>query len=109
MGFEEIPGSERVIACELALLAIGFTGAEKNGMIDELKVTLDERGNIKTQNYHTTQEGVFAAGDIRRGQSLVVWAISEGREAAHAVDTWLMGSSALETKDESFVHIESEA
>lgn len=109
MGFEEIPGSERVIPCELALLAIGFTGAEKEGMIDELKVTLDERGNIKTQNYHSTREGVFAAGDIRRGQSLVVWAISEGREAARAVDTWLMGSSALETKDESFVHIESEA
>ena len=109
MGFEEIPGSERVITCELALLAIGFTGAEKGGMVDELKLTLDERGNIKTQNYRTTQEGVFAAGDIRRGQSLVVWAISEGREAAHAVDTWLMGTSALETKDESFVHIESEA
>jgi glutamate synthase (NADPH/NADH) small chain len=109
MGFEEIPGSERVIPCELALLAIGFTGAEKEGMINELKVTLDERGNIKTQNYHSTQEGVFAAGDIRRGQSLVVWAISEGREAARAVDTWLMGSSSLETKDESFVHIESEA
>jgi glutamate synthase (NADPH) small chain len=109
MGFEEIPGSERVITCELALLAIGFTGAEKGGMVDELKLTLDERGNIKTQKYRTTQEGVFAAGDIRRGQSLVVWAISEGREAAHAVDTWLMGASALETKDESFVHIESEA
>ena len=108
MGFEEIPGSERVIPCELALLAIGFTGAEKGGMIDELKLALDERGNIKTQNYRTTQEGVFAAGDIRRGQSLVVWAISEGREAAHAVDTWLMGTSALETKDESFVHIENE-
>ena len=108
MGFEEIPGSERVIPCELALLAIGFTGAEKGGMIDELKLALDERGNIKTQNYRTTQEGVFAAGDIRRGQSLVVWAISEGREAAQAVDTWLMGSSALETKDKSFVHIESE-
>jgi glutamate synthase (NADPH/NADH) small chain len=108
MGFEEIPGSERVIPCELALLAIGFTGAEKGGMIDELKLALDERGNIKTQHYRTTQEGVFAAGDIRRGQSLVVWAISEGREAAQAVDTWLMGSSALETKDKSFVHIESE-
>ncbi len=109
MGFEEIPGSERVIPCELALLAIGFTGAERGGMVDELKLALDERGNIKTQNYRTTEEGVFAAGDIRRGQSLVVWAISEGREAAHAVDTWLMGTSALETKDESFVHIESEA
>jgi glutamate synthase (NADPH) small chain len=109
MGFEEIPGSERVIQCELALLAIGFTGAEKGGMIDELKLELDERGNIRTQNYRTTQEGIFAAGDIRRGQSLVVWAISEGREAAHQVDTWLTGSSALETKDESFVHIEHEA
>ena len=98
-----------MIPCELALLAIGFTGAERGGMVDELKLALDERGNIKTQNYRTTEEGVFAAGDIRRGQSLVVWAISEGREAAHAVDTWLMGTSALETKDESFVHIESEA
>lgn len=108
MGFEEIPGSEKIIQCELALLAIGFTGAEKGGMIDELKLELDERGNIKTQNYRTTQEGIFAAGDIRRGQSLVVWAISEGREAARAVDTWLMGTSVLETKDESFVHIEQE-
>jgi glutamate synthase (NADPH/NADH) small chain len=109
MGFEEIPGTERIIPCELALLAIGFTGAEKGGMIDELKLELDERGNIKTLNYRTTQEGIFAAGDIRRGQSLVVWAISEGREAARAVDIWLMGDSALESKDESFVHIEQEA
>jgi glutamate synthase (NADPH/NADH) small chain len=109
MGFEEISGSERIIQCELALLAIGFTGAEKGGMIDELKLQLDERGNIKTNQYRTTQEGIFAAGDIRRGQSLVVWAISEGREAARVVDTWLMGESALESKDESFVHIEEEA
>jgi len=109
MGFEEIPGSEKIIQCELALLAIGFTGAEKEGMVDELKLELDERGNIKTQHYRTTQEGIFAAGDIRRGQSLVVWAISEGREAARSVDTWLMGSSALEAKDVSFVHIEQEA
>jgi glutamate synthase (NADPH/NADH) small chain len=109
MGFEELPGTERIIPCELALLAIGFVGAEKGGMIDELKVDLDERGNIKTQNYMTSQEGIFAAGDIRRGQSLVVWAISEGRETARAVDTWLMGESHLEAKDESFVHIEQEA
>ncbi|WP_276367709.1 glutamate synthase subunit beta [Chryseolinea sp. H1M3-3] len=109
MGFEEIPGSERIIPCELALLAIGFTGAEKGGMVDELKLELDERGNIRTHQYRTTQEGIFAAGDIRRGQSLVVWAISEGREAARAVDIWLMGSSALESKDESFVHLEQEA
>jgi glutamate synthase (NADPH/NADH) small chain len=109
MGFEEIPGSERIIPCELALLAIGFVGAEKSGMVDELKLALDERGNIKTLNYKTSQEGVFAAGDVRRGQSLVVWAISEGREAARAVDTWLMGESALEAKDESFIHLEREA
>jgi len=109
MGFEEIPGSEKIIPCELALLAIGFVGAEKGGMVDELKLALDERGNIKTLNYKTSQEGVFAAGDIRRGQSLVVWAISEGREAARAVDVWLMGESALEAKDESFVHLEREA
>ncbi len=109
MGFEEIPGTEQVIPCELALLAIGFVGAEKTGLVEELKIELDERGNIKTQNYMSNVEGVFAAGDMRRGQSLVVWAISEGREAARAVDTWLMGESHLEAKDESFVHIEQEA
>ena len=108
MGFEEIPGTERVIPCQLALLAIGFIGAEKGGLVEELKLELDERGNIRTENYMSTQEGVFAAGDVRRGQSLVVWAISEGREAARAVDTWLMGSSSLEAKDESFVHLTTE-
>ncbi|MBT1702631.1 glutamate synthase subunit beta [Chryseosolibacter indicus] len=105
MGFEEIAGTERVLPCELALLAIGFTGAEKSGMVEELNLELDERTNIKTENYMTSQEGIFAAGDIRRGQSLVVWAISEGREAARAVDTWLMGSSNLESKDESFLNM----
>jgi len=105
MGFEEIAGTERIIPCELALLAIGFTGAEKGGMVEELKLELDERGNIRSENYMTSQEGIFAAGDIRRGQSLVVWAISEGREAARAADIWLMGSSDLEAKDESFVNL----
>ena len=109
MGFQEIAGSERVIPCDLALLAIGFVGAEKGGMVEELKLELDARGNIRTENYMSSQEGVFAAGDIRRGQSLVVWAISEGREAARAIDTWLMGSSNLEAKDESFVHLPEEA
>ena len=109
MGLEEIPGTEKVISCELALLAIGFVGAEKGGLVEELKLDIDERGNIRSTNYMTSQEGVFAAGDIRRGQSLVVWAISEGREAARAVDLWLMGESALEAKDESFVHIEEKA
>jgi glutamate synthase (NADPH) small chain len=109
MGFQEVPGTERILPCELALLAIGFTGTEKGGMIDELKLELDERSNIRTTNYMTSQEGVFAAGDTRRGQSLVVWAISEGREAARAIDVWLMGSSNLEAKDESFVKVEQEA
>jgi glutamate synthase (NADPH) small chain len=109
MGFQEIAGSERVIPCDLALLAIGFVGAEKGGIVEELKLELDARGNIRTENYMSSQEGVFAAGDIRRGQSLVVWAISEGREAARAIDMWLMGSSNLEAKDESFLHLPEEA
>lgn len=109
MGFEEIAGTERVLPCELALLAIGFTGAEKGGLVEELKLAIDDRGNIKSTQYMTSQEGVFAAGDIRRGQSLVVWAISEGREAARAVDEWLMGHSQLETKDASFVQLKSES
>lgn len=109
MGFEEVAGTERVVPCELALLAIGFVGAEKHGLVEELKLELDERGNVRTENYMSTVEGVFAAGDVRRGQSLVVWAISEGREAARAVDTWLMGTSALEAKDQSFVHLTEEA
>lgn len=100
-GFEEVKGTERNVRCELALLAIGFTGAESEGIVWELDLMLDERGNIKTKDYQTDQDGIFAAGDIRRGQSLVVWAISEGREAARAVDIWLMGSSQLESKDSS--------
>lgn len=106
MGFQEIAGTERMIPCELALLAIGFVGAEKGGLVEELKLAIDERGNIKSTNYLTSSKGVFAAGDIRRGQSLVVWAISEGREAARAVDEWLMGFSKLETKDASSVQIQ---
>jgi glutamate synthase (NADPH/NADH) small chain len=109
MGFDEIPGTERVIPCELALLAIGFVGAEKGQLLSELGVELDIRGNIRTANYMSSTEGIFAAGDIRRGQSLVVWAISEGREAARAVDTWLMGFSHLESKDESFIRLPEDA
>lgn len=108
MGFEEIAGTDRVVPCELALLAIGFVGAEKHGLVEEFKLETDERSNIRTENYMTSVEGVFAAGDARRGQSLVVWAISEGREAARAIDVWLMGSSTLESKDQSFVHLSEE-
>lgn len=104
-GFKEVENTERILPCDLALLAIGFTGAEQGGLVAELKLKLDERGNIQTHNYMTSKKGVFAAGDIRRGQSLVVWAISEGREAAKAVDTYLMGKSQLESKDVSVLSV----
>lgn len=75
---------------------MGFTGPTKNGLLDELGVAIDSRGNVATnENYMSSVDGVFSAGDMRRGQSLVVWAISEGRKAAKAVDTFLMGSSVL--------------
>jgi glutamate synthase (NADPH) small chain len=102
-GFVEIDGTERIIPCELALLAVGFVGPEKEGLVDQLKVTLDERGTVAATDYKTSLENVFAAGDLRRGQSLVVWAISEGREAARAIDIHLMGSSDLEAKDASHI------
>ncbi len=97
--------TERTMACDLAFLAVGFLHPEPNGMLMELPVELDERGNVKCEAYQTSVENVFAAGDMRRGQSLVVWAISEGREAARAVDIYLMGSSNLATKDDSFLSV----
>ncbi len=101
-GFEEIEGSEEVIPCDLALLAAGFVHPEKEGMIEQLGIEVDERGNVKTEDYQTSENNIFAAGDMRRGQSLVVWAISEGREAARALDTHLMGTSLLPSKQESY-------
>jgi glutamate synthase (NADPH/NADH) small chain len=96
MTFKEVPGSEKVWPCHLALLAMGFLGPEKRGAIEELGLALDPRGNVKCdEHYMSSVDGVFAAGDIRRGQSLVVWAISEGREAARAVDKYLMGATNL--------------
>jgi len=84
--FERIPGSEFSIDADLVLLAMGFTGPEKNGLIEQLGVELDNRGNVKTgKDYQSSVPGVFAAGDMRRGQSLVVWAIAEGRQAAAAI------------------------
>jgi len=99
--FVERPGSEREIPCELALLAMGFVHPQHEGLLNELGVDLDERGNVKAteKNYLTNINKVFAAGDIRRGQSLVVWAISEGRECARKADEFLMGHSLLESKD----------
>ena len=102
--FVEIAGTEREIPCELALLAMGFVHPQHEGMIDELGVELDERGNVKAteKNYQTNISKIFACGDMRRGPSLVVWAISEGRECARKADEFLMGHSLLESKDESF-------
>ncbi|MDQ3290481.1 MAG: glutamate synthase subunit beta [Bacteroidota bacterium] len=103
--FQEVPGTERVIPCELALLAIGFVHPQHNGMIQELGVDLDERGNVKAaDNFQTSIPKVFAAGDMRRGQSLVVWAISEGREAARNIDIYLTGSTKLEARDISMLN-----
>ena len=98
----EIPGSEREIPCELALLAIGFLNPQFEGMLEQLNIAIDDRGNVVDENYQTNNPKVFVAGDMRRGQSLVVWAISEGREAARSVDAFLMGSSVLEGKELAF-------
>jgi len=87
--FEPIPRTEYTIDADLVLLALGFTGPVKQGMLEQLGVELDARSNVATRNYMSSVPGVFAAGDMRRGQSLVVWAISEGRSAAKAVDDYL--------------------
>jgi glutamate synthase (NADPH/NADH) small chain len=94
--FKPIPGSEFTFDADLVLLAMGFTGPTKSGLLDEIGVALDSRGNISTdENYLTSVPNVFAAGDMRRGQSLVVWAITEGRKAARCMDMHLMGFSNL--------------
>ncbi len=94
--FEPLPGTEFTIDVDLVLLALGFLGPVKPGMVEQLGVNLDARSNIATDaNFMSSVPGVFAAGDMRRGQSLVVWAIFEGRKAARAVDQYLMGSTHL--------------
>jgi glutamate synthase (NADPH/NADH) small chain len=98
MIMKEIPGSEFEQDADLILLAMGFVGPEKGRLVKELGVEFDERGNIKADdNYETNVSGVFACGDLRRGQSLVVWAIWEGREAARGVDAFLRGHTDLPT------------
>jgi len=97
----EIPGSDFEIECELVLLAMGFLGPERAGMLDDLGVRLDQRGNVDVgADYQASVPGVFACGDMRRGQSLVVWAIWEGREAARGVDAFLMGHTFLPSSPE---------
>ena len=95
--FKPIEGTRFVIDADLVLLAMGFVHPVHEGMLESLGVTLDRRGNVAadTGNYRTSLDKVFACGDMRRGQSLVVWAIREGRQAARAVDEALMGESLL--------------
>jgi glutamate synthase (NADPH/NADH) small chain len=93
--FEAVAGSEKAIEAELVLLAMGFTGPVRNGMLEQFGVNLDGRGNVATDERNMTSvDGVFAAGDMRRGQSLVVWAIAEGRKTAAGVDAYLTAASA---------------
>ncbi len=108
MVFEEVPGTERTIPCDLAFLAIGYLGPAQDGLLKAFGVDRMENSLPKSRGYQSTASKVFLAGDMRRGQSLVVWAISEGREAAVSVDEYLMGSSSLPQKDESFFHINDE-
>jgi glutamate synthase (NADPH/NADH) small chain len=92
--FEPVPGTQEDFPADLVLLALGFTGPVKNGLLDQLGLELDARGNVRTDaNSMTSQPGVFAAGDMRRGQSLIVWAIAEGRQAAQGIDEYLLSSA----------------
>jgi glutamate synthase (NADPH/NADH) small chain len=97
MRMGEAPGSEFELKADLVLLAMGFLGPRREAMIEQAGVELDARGNVKANmvDYRTTTPKVFACGDMRRGQSLVVWAIREGRQCARAVDAFLMGASDL--------------
>jgi len=103
--FKEVEGSERDIPCELALLAIGYVHPQHEGMLKQLDIALTNRGNVQDAEHQTNIDNIFVAGDMRRGQSLVVWAISEGREAARRVDEYLMGVSMLEGKAVSFLEV----
>jgi glutamate synthase (NADPH/NADH) small chain len=93
---QPVPGTERELPCDLVLLAMGFTGAEVGPLSADLGVEFDSRGNVaRDRAFTTSADGVFAAGDAGRGQSLIVWAIAEGRSAAAAVDTYLCGDTSL--------------
>ena len=94
---QEIEGSSFELKADLVLLAMGFVGTRKAGLVEQSAVELDARGNVKAnvQDYRTSDSRIFACGDARRGQSLVVWAIREGRQCARSVDNHLMGSTKL--------------
>ena len=94
--FRSLPGTEYELAADLVLLAMGFLGPRREGLLTDLGVKLTDRGNVwRDANWMTSVPGVFAAGDMQRGQSLIVWAIAEGRSAARGVDLYLMGKSDL--------------
>jgi glutamate synthase (NADPH/NADH) small chain len=94
--FQKVEGTERELPADLVFLAMGFTGAQREGLVDALGVDVDGRGNVARDDaFMSTVPGVFVAGDIGRGQSLIVWAIAEGRAAAAAADIWLTGGSDL--------------
>jgi glutamate synthase (NADPH/NADH) small chain len=94
--FEPVPGSERELPADLVFLAMGFSGPEQEGLVEQLGLELDARGNVaRDDSYMSSVDGVFVAGDAGRGQSLIVWAIAEGRAAAAAVDEYLTGATNL--------------
>ena len=96
MDFVPVPGSEFEIPADLVLLAMGFVGPERSRLLKDLGVTLTDRGNVwRDDAWMTSEPGVFTAGDMQRGQSLIVWAIAEGRSCARGVDAYLMGRSEL--------------
>ena len=91
-----LPGSEFEVKADLVLLAMGFLGPERGTLLGDLGVRMTERGTVwRDENWMTSEPGVFAAGDLQRGQSLIVWAIADGRSAARGVDAFLMGASQL--------------
>ena len=95
---QEVPGSDFEVECDLLLLAMGFLGPEQAGMVEQLGVRLTERGNVwANESKMTSVPGVFTAGDMTRGQSLIVWAIAEGRAAAKGIDAYLMGDTQLDS------------
>jgi glutamate synthase (NADPH/NADH) small chain len=108
MTYDLVEGSERTIPCDLAFLAIGYLGPGQTNLLANFGVELMENNLPKARQYRSTNPKVFLAGDMRRGQSLVVWAISEGREAAVSVDEFLMGSSSLPRKDASLYEVEEQ-
>jgi glutamate synthase (NADPH/NADH) small chain len=96
VSFEPVSGGGFELGCDLVLLAMGFVGTERRGIVSELGLGLDRKGNVACDlGWRTSQDGVFVCGDVARGQSLVVWAIAEGRSCAASVDRWLMGETSL--------------